>query len=46
MPLEDPFDIAYEQYNNLKTQKKYHEALELCNECIKNDIGVPYVSIL
>lgn len=21
MPLEDPFDIAYEQYNNLKTQK-------------------------
>lgn len=22
MPLEDPFDVAYEQYDNLKTQKK------------------------
>ena len=41
-PLKDPFDIACENYDNLKRQKKYQDAIDLCNECIKNDIGVPY----
>ncbi|WP_061869396.1 hypothetical protein [Prevotella intermedia] len=41
-PAEDPFDVAYEQYDTLKKQKKYQEALELCNECIDKHIGPPY----